>query len=151
MKEILSYKGFQGSIDISINDNCLHGKLLFIDDLITYEAETPEKLKAEFEAAVEDYLDTCRELGREPIKPLSGTFNVRTGQELHQKLAQRAVAEGISLNDIVKKAAVEYLEKSESKEIIVRHFHNHTYEYKENFEIPQEVSWKTESTLRIAN
>ncbi len=79
MKDILRYKGFIGSIEISIEDDCLHGKLLFINDLVTYEARTPNQLQAEFESAVEDYLTTCKELGRSPDKPFKGTFNIRVG------------------------------------------------------------------------
>ena len=33
------------------------GKILFIDDLVTYEAASPAKLQKEFEAAVDDYLE----------------------------------------------------------------------------------------------
>jgi predicted HicB family RNase H-like nuclease len=60
VKDILRYKGFMGSIEISLEDDCLHGKLLLINDLVTYEARTPNQLQAEFESAVEDYLATCR-------------------------------------------------------------------------------------------
>ena len=149
MKDFLKYKGFLGSIEISIKDNCLHGKLLFIDDLVTYEAESPTQLNAEFEAAVEDYLETCNELKREPIKPFSGTFNIRIGPELHQNLAQYAVSRDSSINDIVKKAVISYLEKPEPKEIIHKHYHTHQYE--EKFDIEQDKSWKKEPILRIVN
>ncbi|MGO9374305.1 MAG: type II toxin-antitoxin system HicB family antitoxin [Syntrophobacteraceae bacterium] len=114
MKDILRYKGFIGSIEISIEDDCLHGKLLFINDLVTYEARTPNQLQAEFESAVEDYLTTCKELGRSPDKPFKGTFNIRVGSELHQKLAKQAALKHASINDIVKQALIECLGKSES-------------------------------------
>ena len=114
MKELLRYKGFIGSIEISIEDDCLHGKLLFINDLITYEARTPNRLQAEFESAVEDYLATCKELGRSPDKPFKGTFNIRVGSELHQKLARHAALKHASINDIVKQALIESLGEPES-------------------------------------
>jgi predicted HicB family RNase H-like nuclease len=114
VKELLRYKGFIGSIEISIEDDCLHGKLLFIKDLVTYEARTPNPLQAEFESAVEDYLATCKELGRSPDKPLKGTFNIRVGPELHQKLARHAALKHASINDIVKQALIESLGEPES-------------------------------------
>jgi predicted HicB family RNase H-like nuclease len=114
VKDILRYKGFMGSVEISIEDDCLHGKLLFINDLVTYEARTPNQLQAEFEFAVEDYLATCKELGRSPEKPLKGTFNVRVGPELHQKLARQAALKHASINDIVKQALIECIGKSDS-------------------------------------
>lgn len=147
MKDFLRHKNFMGSIEISVKDNCLHGKLLFIDDLVTYEAESPTQLKAEFEAAVEDYLETCKELGREPIKPFGGTFNVRIGPDLHQKLAHYAVTKDNSINDVVRKALIEYLKKAEPKEVI--HKHVHTYEYEQKFDIKQDESWKKEPLLRL--
>jgi len=114
VKDIFRYKGFVGSIEISIEDGCLHGKLLFINDLVNYEAQTPNQLQAEFEAAVEDYLATCKELGRAADKPFKGTFNIRVGSELHQKLAKHAALKHASINDIVKQALIECLGKPES-------------------------------------
>jgi predicted HicB family RNase H-like nuclease len=149
MKDLLRYKGFLGSIEISVSDNCIHGKLLFIDDLVTYEAESPSQLKVEFEAAVEDYLETCKELKRSPIKPFSGTFNVRIGPELHQNLAQYAITRESSINDVVRKAVVAYLDKPEPKEVIHKHFH--TYQYEEKFDIQEENPWKKEPILRFVN
>jgi hypothetical protein len=40
-----SYKGFCGSKEISLEDDCLFGKILFVNDLVTYEAESPSALK----------------------------------------------------------------------------------------------------------
>ncbi len=116
MKDLLNYKGFLGSVEISVKDNCLHGKVLFINDLVTYEAQTPSELKSEFKSAVEDYLDTCSKLGRSPDKPFSGSFNIRVGRELHQKLARYAAMKQTSINDVVKKALIECLAEPESRE-----------------------------------
>jgi len=149
LKNTLQYKGFLGSIEISIEDNCLHGKLMFIDDLVTYEADSLTKLKSEFEAAVEDYLNTCKKLDRNPIKPFSGTFNVRIGPELHQTLARYAVKKSSSINDVVKKALVEYFEKPRPQEVI--HKHIHTYKIEETFDIEKVKPWENKPLLKIVN
>lgn len=60
MKNYFIFRGYKGSISASIEDQCLHGKILFINDLITYEAETVPALKEAFEEAVNDYLETCK-------------------------------------------------------------------------------------------
>lgn len=96
------YKGYDGSIEVSIEDNCLHGKILFITDLVTYEASTIDELKREFESAVDDYLKTCEEEGIEAKRPFKGSFNVRIGKELHEKAAQKAASIGKTLNEYVK-------------------------------------------------
>lgn len=85
MNKMLNYKGYFGSIEVSIEDGILHGKIQCINDIVTYEAETPNELKSAFEEAVTDYLETCKELGKSPDKPMSGSFNIRIGSELHKK------------------------------------------------------------------
>lgn len=53
------YKGYEGSVELSGEDNCYHGKLLWISDLVTYQADRAEDLFSAFQEAVDDYLDTC--------------------------------------------------------------------------------------------
>lgn len=100
----LRYKDFIGSIEANIEENCLHGKLLFINDLITYEAETLEDLKKEFINAINDYLETCKKLKRAPQKPFKGSLNVRIGADLHREVALHSALQGISLNEYIKNA-----------------------------------------------
>ena len=104
MSNVLKYKGFIGSIDISIEDKCLYGKLLYVNDLITYEATTIPDLEKEFKRAVNEYLKTCKELGREAVKPFKGTLNVRIGGELHKEAALYATLHGVSINKYIKNA-----------------------------------------------
>lgn len=109
MKTLLSYKGFDGSAEIDVERQVCRGKLLFIPDLVTFEADSPKELQQEFEAAVEDYLATCAELGRKPFKPFRGSFNVRVPPELHRSAAVHAAQENLSLNDVVVRALDCYL------------------------------------------
>jgi predicted HicB family RNase H-like nuclease len=106
---ILKYKDYEGTCEIDIENDVCHGKLLFIDDLVTYEAETPKQLKKEFEAAVDDYIETCADLGIELKKPLKGQFNVRISPELHKTAVQRSYLDNVSLNEVVKRALEVYL------------------------------------------
>lgn len=64
--ELLSHKGYKGSIEISPTDNVLHGKIMFISDLVTFEASDLVQLEAQFKAAVDDYLKTCESIGKNP-------------------------------------------------------------------------------------
>ena len=52
----LEYKGFQGSVEYSGDDDLLYGKVLSVEPLISYEGSTLDELKAAFEAAIDDYL-----------------------------------------------------------------------------------------------
>jgi predicted HicB family RNase H-like nuclease len=99
--DILKYKDYEGTAELDMIRGVCRGKILFINDLVTYEAALPSKLQKEFEAAVDDYIETCAALGREPQKSLKGQFNVRIPQSLHKAAALRALVDSISLNDVV--------------------------------------------------
>ncbi|WP_246847027.1 type II toxin-antitoxin system HicB family antitoxin [Klebsiella pneumoniae] len=114
----MKYKGYFGSVEVSVEDNTLYGKLECINDLVTYEAKGIEELRTAFEEAVEDYIVTCEELGKAPEKTMSGTFNVRIGQQLHKQAYLAAKSRNLTLNDYVKKA----LENAVSD---IKEFHFH--------------------------
>lgn len=102
--KVFRYKDYIGSIEADIQGKCLYGKLLYISDLITYEAKTIEELEVEFKKAVQDYLLTCNKLDREPMKPYKGSLNIRIGSELHKEAALHAAMDGMTLNDYIKTA-----------------------------------------------
>jgi len=104
--ETLKYKGFIGSIEVELEDNTLYGKVLGLDKgtLITYEGNTLAELKADFEQAVEDYIEHCKEHNQPLRKSYSGSFNIRIPSDLHARAAEKAQMEGISLNAFVKEA-----------------------------------------------
>jgi len=54
--KLLRYKGYYGSVEVSTEDNCLFGKLEFINPLVNYEGESVRELESSFKAAVNDYL-----------------------------------------------------------------------------------------------
>lgn len=101
---ILKYKDYEGTAELDMTRRLCRGSILFIDDLVTYEANSPAELQKEFEAAVDDYIETCASLGREPKKPLKGQFNVRIPPNLHKAAVLRSKIDNISLNDVVVRA-----------------------------------------------
>lgn len=109
----LNYKGFIGSIEVSLEDNCLYGKLIYVNDLVTYEAKTVKQLEVEFRKAVDDYLVSCHELKREPMKPFKGSLNVRIGPDLHKLAALRAAIQCITINEYIKLAIKKQLRRED--------------------------------------
>ena len=93
---ILSYKGYQGSIEYE--DGQLIIQLLHIDDFVTTACNSAEHAEATFQELVDDYLATCAETGRAPDKPYKGSLNIRMSPELHRRAAMAAASAGISLN-----------------------------------------------------
>jgi predicted HicB family RNase H-like nuclease len=107
--DVLKYKDYEGSAELDMTRSVCRGKILFIDDLVTYEAASPATLQKEFEAAVDDYLETCVSLGKEPLRPFRGLFNVRVAPSLHRAAALRAAVDAVSLNDVVVRALDAFL------------------------------------------
>lgn len=107
---VLNYKGYSGSIECSIEDDCLHGKVLFIEDIVTYEGDTPSALKTAFEGAIDRYLAYCEKTGKPANKAYSGGFNVRISPDLHRQVAIAASKSGVTLNECVKRALEAYLQ-----------------------------------------
>lgn len=124
MKHTFEYKGYLGSAQVNVEDNLLHGRLLFITDVVNYAAETPQALETAFREAVDDYLQTCADLGDEANVPFKGTFNVRFTPEQHRDCALAAMHEDVSLNDWVKTACQSRLAHSK----VVVHHHHHEVE-----------------------
>ncbi len=119
----LTYKGYTGTIEASVEDGCLHGKLLFITDLITYEGNTVNEIKNSFKEAVDHYLAYCKETGKPANKPYSGTFNVRVGQNIHRKAVEVAYRQGITLNDFVAQSIKNAI--AQNGIIRLKHTHHH--------------------------
>ena len=69
-------------------------------------------LKKAFEDAVEDYLETCKSLNKNPLKSYRGVFNIRTTPEKHETLAIMAQKNGLKLNQLVNKAFEEFIQKA---------------------------------------
>lgn len=114
--KLLKYKDYLGSVEFDLNSLVLYGKIQFINDTVTYEASSVEELKAEFELAVEDYLETCATIGKEPQKAYSGTFNVRIGEELHRDAVVCSLKKGVKLNEFCRDAIAEKIEAINSAE-----------------------------------
>lgn len=58
----MEYKGYIAKVEFSIEDNCFHGKIVGIADLVTFEADSEDEIEKEFHAAVDSYLIFCAEI-----------------------------------------------------------------------------------------
>lgn len=94
----MTFKGYAAKIEYSDNDACFIGHIAGIKDVIGFHAETVKELRAAFEEAIDDYLDTCEKLGRAPQKPYSGKLMLRVPPEVHAHAAMMAQAHGVSIN-----------------------------------------------------
>lgn len=87
--------------------------------MVTFETKNLSEVTKEFENAVDDYLEFCKEVGKAPDKEYKGTFNVRISPKLHKELAMLASKNGESLNQTVEKAIQSYVSGVSQTEINV--------------------------------
>ena len=101
---LLRYKGYSARPEYSAEDHIFYGTILGISDLVDFQSESARELEKEFHKAVDDYLEFCAEIGKNPQKEYSGLFNVRITPDLHRELSTFAQAEGVTLNKAVEQA-----------------------------------------------
>ena len=68
MNNLLEYKECYGTVEFSASDNIFFGKVLGINGLISFEGDSVQSLKEDFEGAIDDYLEMCAEKSIEPQK-----------------------------------------------------------------------------------
>jgi predicted HicB family RNase H-like nuclease len=109
MEKMMEYKGYYGTVEYSLEDQVLHGKVVGINGLLSYEGETIKDLEDDFHGVVDEYLADCKAEGLKPQKSYKGVFNVRVTPELHRDLALTAEEKGETLNKVVSDALSDYL------------------------------------------
>ena len=109
MKDMMTYKGYTGSVHYDDDDRIFYGTIKFIRNLVIYKGTDVDSLRSAFEEAVDGYLNLCRQEERQPDQPFKGSFNVRMGSDLHRRAALCAKEKGANLNQVVKEALEQYL------------------------------------------
>jgi len=141
-KQQLNYKNYLGSVNFDLEEGLIFGEIMFINDLVTYEATSIIELKNEFELAVDDYIDTCKTLNRKPQKAFSGSLNIRIGAELHKKAAMEAHLNDISLNEFIKKSVDN---KLSDKSMVKHHFHHHNHMHSNSADITTDIPYNLDA------
>ncbi len=98
MNNLLAYNNYAARVEYSANDECFIGHVAGIKDVIGFHGETVKELKSAFEEAVDDYLDTCKQIGKSPQKPYSGKLMLRMPPSIHAAVATAAELSGKSIN-----------------------------------------------------
>ena len=98
MMNVMTYRGYKARIEFDPRDNIFVGRVLGIEDGISFHGETVADLKERFAAAINHYLADCKAMGRKPEKPASGKLMLRIAPEIHAKALVEARASGKSLN-----------------------------------------------------
>ena len=108
---MLTYKGYHATVEYRPDDGTLFGQVLDLRDTVIFEVERADEVEAAFHGAVDDYLDFCAEVGRDPERPYSGRFNVRLDPKLHRAASVAAAGDRDSLNAFVSRAIEREIER----------------------------------------
>ncbi len=105
----MTYKGYSARIEYDDDDGIFTGQIAGIRDRVGFHADTVDDLRESFREAVDDYIETCEKIGKEPQKAYSGQVMFRVSPEVHRKAAIAAELSGKSLNqwaeEVLKRAA----------------------------------------------
>jgi predicted HicB family RNase H-like nuclease len=96
---MMEHKGYTaGAITFDEAHKIFHGEVAGLRDVVTFQGRDADELAQAFRASIDDYLAFCAERGESPDRPFSGKMMIRAEPELHRRVAQRAAAEGVSVN-----------------------------------------------------
>jgi len=98
MSNAMNYRGYSARVEFDEADGVFVGRVAGIRDGVGFHADTVEGLRAAFHEAVDDYVETCARLGKEPQKSYSGQVMFRLPPEVHRRAALAAEVAGKSLN-----------------------------------------------------
>ena len=106
---MLEYKGYHATITYDADDELFIGEVFGINDSLNFHGTAIPELKAMFKQSIDNYLELCQRIGKEPEKEFKGVFNVRISPELHKQIAILAAQKDISLNQCVSNALKEFV------------------------------------------
>jgi predicted HicB family RNase H-like nuclease len=97
----MTHDGYVARVELDEEAGLFHGEVVNIRDVLTFQGQTLEQLKIAFADTIADYIEWCRERGKEPQQPYSGHFTVRVSPELHRRIAAAAARQGKSVSAFV--------------------------------------------------
>ena len=95
---MIDYKGYTGVFEFDPSIDAFHGRVIGLQDVVTFQGRSVEELRGEMAESLEDYFDLCAKTGKQPERSYRGEFLVRTTPDLHRAVAIEAKSAGLSLN-----------------------------------------------------
>jgi predicted HicB family RNase H-like nuclease len=100
---MMQYKGYTGYVIYDDEAHIFHGEVIGLKAVITFQGTTVDEIEHAFKDSIDDYIEWCKERGKEPEKAHSGKFNLRMPPELYVKVAAQAAQAGLSMNAYILK------------------------------------------------
>jgi predicted HicB family RNase H-like nuclease len=104
MSNLMHYKGYDASVELSDEGSLFFGKVEGIRSLISFEGSDVDSLKQSFEDSVEAYLVLCQKKNVDPEKPYKGSINVRIKPENYRLIFRESKRRNSSINSLINEA-----------------------------------------------
>jgi predicted HicB family RNase H-like nuclease len=94
----MTYRGYIARMDFDAEDKIIVGRVIDIDDIITFHGSSVAEFEAAFNAAIDSYILACEQLGQTADKPASGRMMLRVNPAVHAAAVKASARSGQSLN-----------------------------------------------------
>ena len=101
MTGTMHYDGYVATHEWDNDHRLFHGIVINTRAVLAFQGQTLDELRTAFADTIADYVEWCRERGKEPERPYSGNFMLRVSPELHRRIATAAARSGKSINGYV--------------------------------------------------
>ena len=92
----LYYKGYTANIFFTEEDGVFFGKVEGIRDSISFEGESVKLLTEDFHSAIDEYLEFCKSVGKEPQK--TSEYKEISPEELYNIVCLHANQKKMTVN-----------------------------------------------------
>ena len=94
----MTYRGYTAHMDFDTEDKIIVGRVVDIDDIITFHGTSVAEFESAFKTAVDGYIHACEQLGQTADKPASGRLMLRVNPAVHAAAVKASARSGQSLN-----------------------------------------------------
>lgn len=119
MNSMLEYKGYHAKIEFDAEDKIFVGEVFGVRDSLNFHGKSVDEIQEMFHQTIDNYLELCAELDRQPDKEFKGSFNVRIDPALHRQAALKAEQDHMTLNQYVERAIRSAVSKTESGTVYI--------------------------------
>jgi predicted HicB family RNase H-like nuclease len=98
MSNTMSYRGYTASMNFDADDKIIVGRVIDIDDIISFHGESVKEFEINFHEVIDSYIASCEAVGDKPEKPASGRLMLRVAPRVHAAALKAAARSGQSLN-----------------------------------------------------
>ena len=104
---LMEYNGYHASIEYDNEDRLFIGSVIGIADSLNFHGYSVNELEENFRQSIDNYIELCKKMGKDPEKEYRGSINIRLTPNLHKSAALYSAEDHISINQFIVNAVAE--------------------------------------------